>query len=115
MHVHEQGARAKLMGVATSAQDAALMLEALEAGTHGVILRTDSAAEVNLVVCNDTFGYTDISLGNMMFLFPSMPAGDDQRYTTATYVPLILVRVDIAFKSSFAGVHSRKYTNLASG
>ena len=41
-----QGARAKLMGVATSAEDAALMLEALEAGTHGIILRTDSAAEV---------------------------------------------------------------------
>lgn len=41
-----QGAQAKLMGVAATAEDAVLMLEALEAGTHGVILRTDCIAEV---------------------------------------------------------------------
>ncbi|KAK9805736.1 hypothetical protein WJX73_003580 [Symbiochloris irregularis] len=41
-----QGGAAKLMGLARSAEDGILMLEALEAGTHGVVLRTDSAAEV---------------------------------------------------------------------
>ncbi len=34
------------MPVATSAADAKVMLEALEAGTDGVVLKTNSAAEV---------------------------------------------------------------------
>ncbi len=38
------------MPVATSAADAKVMLEALEAGTDGVVLKTNNAAEV---VCHD--------------------------------------------------------------
>ncbi len=37
---------AKLLGTATSAADARVMLEALEVGTAGVVLQTDSTAEV---------------------------------------------------------------------
>jgi 3-dehydroquinate synthase class II len=34
------------MPIATSAADAKIMLEALETGTDGVVLRTDTAAQV---------------------------------------------------------------------
>ncbi|EIE20726.1 DHQS-domain-containing protein, partial [Coccomyxa subellipsoidea C-169] len=41
-----QGSGAQLMPIATSAADAKIMLEALETGTDGVVLRTDTAAQV---------------------------------------------------------------------
>ncbi|CAL8468068.1 g7607 [Coccomyxa elongata] len=41
-----QGTGSQLMPVATSAADAKVMLEALEAGTDGVVLKTNNAAEV---------------------------------------------------------------------
>ncbi|BDA42244.1 3-dehydroquinate synthase [Coccomyxa sp. Obi] len=41
-----QGTGSELMPVATSAADAKVMLEALEAGTDGVVLKTNNAAEV---------------------------------------------------------------------
>ncbi len=40
-----QGSGASLLPVVTSAADARVMLEALEAGTDGAVLRTDSPAE----------------------------------------------------------------------
>lgn len=43
-----QGSAAKLLAVATGAEDARLMLEALEGGTAGVILRTDDPAQARL-------------------------------------------------------------------
>eukprot|EP00878_Enallax_costatus_P032812 GHUV01036105.1.p1 GENE.GHUV01036105.1~~GHUV01036105.1.p1 ORF type:complete len:487 (+),score=137.32 GHUV01036105.1:487-1947(+) len=41
-----QASEGKLLGVATSAADARVMLEALEAGTAGVVLRTDDPVQV---------------------------------------------------------------------
>jgi 3-dehydroquinate synthase class II len=43
-----QGKRAKLLATAKTAADARLMLEALESGTDGVVLRTEDPAEVPL-------------------------------------------------------------------
>ena len=42
-----QGQPATLFGVAKTARDARILLEALEIGTDGVVLRTDDAAEVH--------------------------------------------------------------------
>ena len=44
-----QSGAAKLLGVATSASDAQVMLEALELGTAGVVLRTEDPLEVRMV------------------------------------------------------------------
>lgn len=41
-----QGQPATLFGVAKSANDAKILLEALEVGTDGVVLRTNDAAQV---------------------------------------------------------------------
>lgn len=41
-----QAGPGRLLGVATSAADARVMLEALEAGTAGVLLRTDDPLQV---------------------------------------------------------------------
>ncbi len=43
-----QDSGAALLGAAASASSARVMLEALEVGTAGVLLRTDDAAEVRL-------------------------------------------------------------------
>lgn len=45
-----QGQPATLFGVARSADDAKVLLKALEVGTDGVVLRTDSPAEVTTVL-----------------------------------------------------------------
>lgn len=48
-----QGSKGQLLALTTSAADARLMLEALEMGTAGVILRTDDPVEVtaDLYLC----------------------------------------------------------------
>jgi 3-dehydroquinate synthase class II len=49
LNVHvggQQGSGSQLMPIVTSAADARVMLEALEAGTDGVVLQTDDAAQV---------------------------------------------------------------------
>lgn len=43
-----QGKRGKLFGIAHTAKDAQVLLEALEVGTDGVVLSTDDPAEVLL-------------------------------------------------------------------
>lgn len=45
-----QGGRASLIGVAGLAAEARTLLGALEIGTDGVLLRTDSPAEVSSAV-----------------------------------------------------------------
>lgn len=40
------GSSAQLLAVAGSCQDGRVMLEALETGTHGVVLRTEDPKEV---------------------------------------------------------------------
>lgn len=47
-----QGQPATLFGVAKSARDAKILLEALEIGTDGVVLRTDDAAEARCFALN---------------------------------------------------------------
>ena len=44
-----QGQPASLFGVAKSAKDARILLEALEVGTDGVLLRTNDAQEVRVI------------------------------------------------------------------
>lgn len=41
-------ARARLLAVASSCEGGRVMLEALEAGTHGVVLRTEDPGEVRM-------------------------------------------------------------------
>ena len=58
----QQGARAKLMAVSVTAEDAVLMLEALQAGTHGIVLRTDSVAEVSQLAHSHNVSYSTAAL-----------------------------------------------------